>query len=82
MVLDAAKGIESQTCKLFEVCRLRDVPIITFINKIDREGRDPFELLDEIEKTLALDVAPARWPIGMGARLPRLATICLPTRCC
>src|ERR1700741_2254192 len=66
MVLDAAKGIESQTLKLFEVCRLRDVPIITFINKFDREGRDPFELLDEIEQTLALDVTPASWPIGMG----------------
>src|SRR6056297_3759802 len=49
MVIDAAKGIESQTRKLFEVCRLRDIPIITFINKVDREGRDPFELLDEIE---------------------------------
>ena len=71
MVIDAAKGIEAQTRKLFEVCRLRDVPIITFINKIDREGRDPFELLDEIEQTLALDVAPVTWPIGMGDRVPR-----------
>ena len=50
MVLDAAKGIEEQTRKLFEVCRLRDVPIITFVNKLDREGRDPFDLLDEIEQ--------------------------------
>jgi peptide chain release factor 3 len=66
MVLDAAKGIEEQTRKLFEVCRLRDVPIITFINKLDREGRDPFDLLDEIEQSLALDVTPASWPIGMG----------------
>ena len=66
MVLDAAKGIESQTRKLFEVCRLRDVPIITFINKLDREGRDPFDLLDEIEQTLQLEVSPASWPIGMG----------------
>jgi peptide chain release factor 3 len=66
MVIDAAKGIEAQTLKLFEVCRLRDVPIITFINKLDREGRDPFELMDEIEKQLALDVTPASWPIGMG----------------
>jgi peptide chain release factor 3 len=66
MVIDAAKGIEAQTRKLFEVCRLRDVPIITFINKLDREGRDPFELLDEIEQMLALDVTPASWPIGMG----------------
>src|SRR5919201_5611646 len=66
MVIDAARGIQEQTKKLFEVCRLRDVPIITFINKLDREGRDPFELLDEIEQTLALDVTPASWPIGMG----------------
>ena len=66
MVLDSAKGIETQTKKLFEVCRLRDVPIITFINKLDREGQDPFALLDEIERTLALDVTPASWPIGMG----------------
>jgi len=66
MVIDAAKGIEPQTRKLFEVCRLRDVPITTFINKIDREARDPFELLDEIERTLALDVAPVTWPVGMG----------------
>ncbi len=68
MVIDAAKGIEAQTLKLFEVCRLRDIPIITFINKLDREGRDPFELMDEIEKNLALDVTPASWPIGMGSR--------------
>jgi len=66
MVIDAAKGIESRTRKLFEVCRLRDIPIITFINKMDRESRDPFELLDEIEKTLALDTAPITWPIGQG----------------
>jgi peptide chain release factor 3 len=66
MVLDAARGIEEQTRKLFEVCRLRDVPIMTFVNKLDREGRDPFDLLDEIEQTLALDVTPASWPIGMG----------------
>jgi len=68
MVLDAAKGIEAQTRKLFEVCRLREVPIITFVNKLDREGRDPFELLDEVEQTLALEVTPAAWPIGMGQR--------------
>jgi peptide chain release factor 3 len=66
MVLDCAKGIETQTQKLFEVCRLRDMPIITFINKLDREGQDPFDLLDEIEQKLALDVTPASWPIGMG----------------
>ena len=67
MVIDAAKGIESQTRKLFEVCRLRDIPIVTFINKIDREARHPFELLDEIESSLALDAAPIVWPVGMGA---------------
>src|SRR5688572_345537 len=66
MVLDAARGIEAQTRKLFEVCRLRNVPIITFINKMDREGREHFELLDEIERDLALSVTPASWPIGMG----------------
>ena len=66
MVLDSAKGIETQTKKLFEVCRLRDVPILTFINKMDREGQDPFALLDEIERTLALDVTPASWPVGSG----------------
>ncbi|UCH75868.1 MAG: peptide chain release factor 3 [Rhodospirillales bacterium] len=66
MVIDAARGIESQTRKLFEVCRLRDMPIITFVNKLDREGRDAFDLIDEIEQTLALDVTPASWPIGMG----------------
>jgi len=66
MVIDAAKGIEARTRKLFEVCRLRDIPIITFINKMDRESRDPFDLLDEIEKTLALDTAPMTWPLGKG----------------
>jgi peptide chain release factor 3 len=66
MVLDAAKGIERQTRKLFEVCRLRNIPILTFINKLDRESRDPFSLLEEIEESLALDVTPASWPIGMG----------------
>jgi peptide chain release factor 3 len=66
MVLDAAKGIEPQTLKLFEVCRLRDIPIMTFINKMDREAKDPIELLDEIHSRLALDVAPMNWPIGMG----------------
>ncbi len=66
MVIDSAKGIETQTKKLFEVCRLRNVPIITFINKLDREGQDPFFLLDDIEKTLALDVTPASRTIAMG----------------
>ncbi len=66
MVIDAAKGIEPRTLKLFEVCRLRDIPIITFVNKMDRETRDPFEILDEIEAKLALDTAPITWPIGRG----------------
>ena len=66
MVIAAAKGIEARTRKLFEVCRLRDIPIITFINKMDRESRDTFELLDEIEKTLALDTTPMTWPVGRG----------------
>ena len=66
MVIDAAKGIEAQTLKLFEVCRLRDIPIITLVNKVDREGRDPFEILDEIQEALALDVCPMIWPLGMG----------------
>ena len=66
MVIDGARGIEARTRKLFEVCRLRDIPIVTFINKMDRESRDPFDLLDEIEKTLALDTAPVTWPIGRG----------------
>src|SRR6195952_1514879 len=68
MVLDAAKGIEPQTLKLFEVCRLRDIPIITFINKMDREAQDPIELLDEIASKLALDPAPLYWPAGSGNR--------------
>jgi peptide chain release factor 3 len=66
MVLDAAKGIEPQTLKLFEVCRLRNIPIITFINKMDRDGQDPFALMDEIQEKLQLEVTPASWPIGMG----------------
>ncbi len=68
MVIDAAKGIETQTRKLFEVCRLRDIPIITFVNKVDREGRDPFEIIDEVADQLALDVCPKVWPVGTGGR--------------
>jgi peptide chain release factor 3 len=67
MVIDAAKGIESRTRKLFEICRLRDIPILTFVNKMDRESRDPLELLDEIASTLALDTAPVTWPVGRAA---------------
>jgi peptide chain release factor 3 len=72
MVIDAARGIEAQTRKLFEVCRLRSVPIITFINKVDREGRSPFELLDEVADKLALDVCPMNWPAGMGGQFEGL----------
>lgn len=66
MVIDGAKGVESQTRKLFEVCRLRDLPILTFCNKMDREARDTFEIIDEIQENLAIDVSPASWPIGSG----------------
>jgi peptide chain release factor 3 len=66
MVIDAARGIEARTLKLFEICRLRDIPIVTFINKMDRESQDPLELLDEIERTLAIETAPMVWPVGRG----------------
>ena len=66
MVIDSAKGVEQRTIKLMEVCRLRDTPILTFINKLDREGREPIELLDEIETILNIRCAPITWPIGMG----------------
>jgi len=68
MVIDSAKGVEERTIKLMEVCRLRDTPILTFINKLDREGREPIELLDEIERILKIQCAPMTWPIGMGKR--------------
>src|SRR5262245_3751592 len=68
MVLDAAKGVEPRTLKLVEVCRLRDIPIITFINKMDREARDSFELLDDIGDKLQLDATPLYWPVGSGQR--------------
>ncbi len=67
MVIDAAKGIEARTRKLFEICRLRDIPILTFVNKMDREARDPFEIVDEVGSTLALDTAPVTWPVGRAA---------------
>ena len=69
MVIDCAKGVEERTVKLMEVCRLRDTPIMTFINKLDREGREPLELLDEIERVLGIRCAPVTWPIGMGREL-------------
>lgn len=66
MVIDGAKGVEDRTIKLMEVCRLRDTPILSFINKMDRESRDPVEVLDEIETVLKIAAAPINWPIGMG----------------
>ncbi len=69
MVIDVAKGVEERTIKLMEVCRLRDTPIMSFINKLDREGRSPIELLDEIESVLGIQCAPVTWPIGMGSTL-------------
>jgi len=69
MVIDCAKGVELRTIKLMEVCRLRDTPIMTFINKLDREGREPIDLLDEIESVLKIPCSPITWPIGMGSRL-------------
>jgi peptide chain release factor 3 len=68
MVIDSAKGVEERTIKLMEVCRLRDTPIMTFINKLDRESRDPMELLDEVERVLGIRCAPVTWPIGSGRR--------------
>ena len=69
MVIDCAKGVEDRTIKLMDVCRLRDTPILTFINKLDREGREPIELLDEVEDILKIQCAPITWPIGMGKNL-------------
>ncbi len=68
MVIDSAKGVETQTEKLMEVCRMRNTPIITFINKLDREGMAPFDILDEIEEKLQIECTPLSWPIGMGKR--------------
>ena len=68
MVIDSVNGVEAQTIKLLNVCRLRDTPILTFINKLDREGREPIDLLDEIESVLEIQCAPMTWPIGMGKR--------------
>ena len=66
MVIDGAKGVEPRTIKLMEVCRLRDTPIVTFVNKLDREIRDPVEVMDEIEDILQIQCAPMNWPVGMG----------------
>src|SRR6056297_4120514 len=69
VVIDVAKGVEAQTRRLMRVCRMRKTPVIVFINKLDREGKDPFELLDEIENELDIKVRPLSWPVGMGKRL-------------
>ena len=66
MLIDSVKGVEPQTIKLFNVCRLRNIPIVTFINKLDRPGRDPLDLLDEIERILGIPCCPVNWPIGNG----------------
>src|SRR5512142_2179126 len=66
MLIDCVKGVEPQTIKLFQVCRMRGIPIVTFVNKMDRDGKDPFELLDEIERVLGIPCCPASWPIGGG----------------
>jgi len=68
LVIDSVKGVEEQTRKLMEVCRMRNYPVIVFINKLDREGKEPIELLDEIEKELNIKVRPLTWPVGMGSR--------------
>src|SRR3954452_6922598 len=68
MLIDAAKGVEAQTRKLFEVCRMRGIPIFTFMNKLDRPGREPLDLIDELEKVLGIRSCPMSWPIGMGDR--------------
>ena len=67
LVIDCVKGVESQTEKLMEVCRMRDTPVIVFVNKMDRDGKDPFDLLDELEEKLNIDVRPLTWPINMGS---------------
>ena len=68
IVVDGAKGVETQTRKLMEVCRMRKTPVIIFVNKMDREGKDPFDLLDELEEELMIQVRPLSWPIEQGAR--------------
>ena len=75
MLIDSVKGVEPQTIKLFEVCRLRRIPIVTFINKMDRLGREPLELLDEIERVLQIPTSPVNWPIGAGHGPSRASTI-------
>ena len=68
IVVDVAKGVETQTRKLMEVCRMRNTPVIVFVNKLDREGRDPFDILDELEAELKINVRPLSWPINIGQK--------------
>ena len=72
IVVDGAKGVETQTRKLMEVCRMRNTPVIIFVNKMDREAKDPFDLLDELEEELIINVRPLTWPIESGPRFKRL----------
>jgi peptide chain release factor 3 len=78
MVIDAAKGIEDRTKKLFEICRLRHIPIFTFINKMDRPSQDPLALLDELEKVLGIGAFPVTWPLGQRARTSAASTTACP----
>ena len=75
MVIDSSKGVEPRTIKLMEVCRLRNTPIVTFFNKLDRDGLDPVELMDEVEDVLKIECSPVTWPIGMGGN-SKVFTIC------
>jgi peptide chain release factor 3 len=74
MVIDAANGVEAQTRRLIEVCRQRDTPIITFVNKMDREVRDPLDILDEVERELGMPCVPMTWPVGQGKSLAASST--------
>ena len=78
MVIDIAKGVEERTVKLMEVCRLRNTPIMTFVNKMDREGLDPIDIMDEVEDVLKISCAPMTWPIGGGKGLSG-STVCMTT---
>ncbi len=81
MVIDGAKGVEAQTKKLFKVCTLRHIPIFTFVNKMDREARDPFELMENIEEILGIKTYPMNWPIGCGKEFKGVFDRKIPARC-
>ena len=82
MLIDAAKGVETQTRKLFDVCRKRGTPIVTFVNKLDRPARDPFELMSEVEEVLGIHTTPRTWPIGSGDLLQGRLRPRATSRCC